>query len=90
MEGKQIETGKEENDSKGWPNYCYCCKEWLLEAARGPLLIFPGGSDRKEFDYNAADLDSIPELSISPGEGMATHFSILAWRTPWTEEPGGI
>ena len=20
---------------------------------------------------------------------MATHFSILAWRTPWTEEPGG-
>ena len=19
---------------------------------------------------------------------MATHFSILAWRTPWTEEPG--
>ena len=23
-------------------------------------------------------------------EGMATHSSILAWRTPWTEEPGGI
>ena len=21
-------------------------------------------------------------------EGMATHFSILAWRIPWTEEPG--
>ena len=21
---------------------------------------------------------------------MATHSSILAWRTPWTEEPGGI
>ena len=20
-------------------------------------------------------------------EGMETHFSILAWRTPWTEEP---
>ena len=20
---------------------------------------------------------------------MATHFNILAWRTPWTEEPGG-
>ena len=20
--------------------------------------------------------------------GMATHFSILAWRIPWTEEPG--
>ena len=21
---------------------------------------------------------------------MATHYSILAWRTPWTEEPGGL
>ena len=23
-------------------------------------------------------------------EGMATHSSILAWRIPWTEEPGGF
>ena len=23
-------------------------------------------------------------------KGMATHTSILAWRTPWTEEPGGL
>ena len=23
-------------------------------------------------------------------EGMAIHFSILAWRLPWTEEPGGL
>ena len=22
-------------------------------------------------------------------EGMATHSSILAWRIPWTKEPGG-
>ena len=22
--------------------------------------------------------------------GIATHFSILAWRIPWTEEPGGL
>ena len=21
---------------------------------------------------------------------MATHYSILAWETPWTEEPGGL
>ena len=26
-----------------------------------------------------------------PGEkGMATHSSTLAWRIPWTEEPGGL
>ena len=23
-------------------------------------------------------------------EGMATHSSILAWRIPWTEKPGGL
>ena len=26
----------------------------------------------------------------TPEEGMATHSSILAWRTRWTEEPGGL
>ena len=24
------------------------------------------------------------------GEGIAAHSSVLAWRIPWTEEPGGI
>ena len=23
-------------------------------------------------------------------KGMATHYSILAWRVPWMEEPGGL
>ena len=23
-------------------------------------------------------------------KGMATHFSILAWRIPWTEQTGGL
>ena len=23
-------------------------------------------------------------------KGTATHFSILAWRIPWTEDPGGL
>ena len=23
-------------------------------------------------------------------KGVATHSSVLAWRTPWTEEPGGL
>ena len=26
----------------------------------------------------------------SPGQGNATHSSILAWRIPWMEEPGGL
>jgi len=28
--------------------------------------------------------------SLLMGEAMATHSSILAWRTPWTEEPCGL
>ena len=39
---------------------------------------------------NTGDAGSIPGSGISPGEGMATHSSILAWRIPWTEEPGGL
>ena len=23
-------------------------------------------------------------------KGMATHSNVLAWRTPWTEKPGGL
>ena len=32
----------------------------------------------------------IPGLGRSPGGGHATVSSILAWRIPWTEEPGGL
>ena len=31
-----------------------------------------------------------PWLGRSPGGGHATHSSILAWRMPWTEDPGGL
>ena len=42
---------------------------------------------------NAGDVrDSglIPGSGRSPNEGVATHSRILAWRIPWTEEPGGL
>ena len=28
--------------------------------------------------------------TISLEKEMATHSSVLVWRTPWTEEPGGL
>ena len=39
----------------------------------------PGGSDGKEFAYNAGDLGSIPGSGRSPGEGNgnALHYSFL-------------
>ena len=36
------------------------------------------------------DSGSISGLGKPPEEGMATHFSILAWRIPWTEEPSRL
>ena len=36
------------------------------------------------------DLGSIPRWGRSLEEGRATYLSILAWRTLWTEEPGGL
>ena len=36
------------------------------------------------------DPSSISALRRSPEKGMETHPSILAWRIPWTEEPGRL
>ena len=39
---------------------------------------------------NAGEVYSIPGSGRSPGEGNATHSSILARRIPWIEEPGRL
>ena len=52
--------------------------------------FLPCGSDSKESAYNAGDPCSIPGLKRSPEEGMAIHSSVLAWRIPWAEDPGGV
>jgi len=54
------------------------------------MLCFPGGSDGKESACNAGHLGSILGWADPLGKGMATHSSILAWRIPRTEEPGGL
>ena len=36
------------------------------------------------------DVGSVPRRGRSPEGWHATHSSILAWRTPLTEEPGGL
>ena len=42
------------------------------------------GSAGKEFACNEGDLGSIHRLGRSPGKGIGSHYSILAWRIPWT------
>ena len=73
---------------------------WLLLNKGGQGLIsgFPWGSAGKESACNIGDPGSIPGSGRSPGEGndyplqylFFFHCSILAWRIPWTEKPGGL
>ena len=53
----------------------------------GLILGFPGGSYGRKSACN-----TIQSLSCEDPleEGMATHSTNLAWRIPWTEEPGGL
>ena len=54
---------------------------------------FPGGSGVKNLSWHAGDAR---DVSLIPGqedpleEKMATHSSIFAWKTPWTEGTGGF
>ena len=50
------------------------------------LVVFPGVSEVKASACNVEDLGWEDPLE----KEMATHSSILAWRIPWTEEPGGL
>ena len=58
----------------------------FLSAERG----FHGGSVGKNPPASAGDKSSIPGWGRPPEEGVAAHSSLLAWRIPWTEEPGGL
>ena len=53
-------------------------------------LGFPGGSDAKDSACNLGDLGLALGWEDLLEDGMATHSSILAWRIPWTKEPGGL
>ena len=54
------------------------------------FMGFPSVSDGKESASNAGDLSLIPAWEDPLEKGIATHSSILAWRIPQTEEPGGL
>ena len=50
---------------------------------------FPVYSSGKESACHAGDLGSIPAWEDPLEKDVATYSSILAWRIPCTEEPGG-
>ena len=51
------------------------------------LRSSPGGSMVKNLSVNAGDVGLMSGQEDPLEKEMATHFSILAWEIPWTEEP---
>ena len=62
----------------------------LVERKNAFFFFLRGGSDGKESACNVGDLHSIPGSEDPLEKGMAIHSSILAWRIPWTKEPGRL
>ena len=63
---------------------------WVTRPNLAMCWVFPGGTVVKNPPANAGDArdkGSIPGLGRSPGGGMTTHSSSLAWEIPGTEEP---
>ena len=51
---------------------------------------FSGVSDGNESTCNAGDWVRSLGWEDLPEKGKATHSSIVAWRIPWAEGPGGL
>jgi len=58
-----------------------------LQSCLGDVEGFPHSSVGKDSACKAGDPGSIPGSGDPLEKEMATYFSILAWRIPWTEEP---
>ena len=63
---------------------------WPPICMRWGLLWRLGGKYSACRTEATGDMGSIPGSGRSPGEDMPPHSSVLDWRIPWTEEPGGL
>ena len=62
---------------------------WLKQKGISQVVLVVNNPPANAGDIRT--LDSIPGSGRSPGGGhTATHSSSLAWKIPWTEEPGGL
>ena len=77
------ETGQKPGETdRGAERFVFLCVRQVSQV----------GLEVKNLPASAGDIrdtGSIPGSDDPLEEGMATHSSILAWRSPWTEEPGG-
>ena len=76
------------SQAKAGPSYS---DFWPSTILWGPPTLegFPGSSNGQELPATQETWVWSLGREDPPKEGMATHSGILAWRIPWTEEPGG-
>ena len=65
---------------------CICRKNLIHKVCSIAMYL----SDHEESACNAGDPGPIPWSGRSPGGGNGNLLQILAWRIPWTEEPGRL
>ena len=61
------------------------------ESEKEQIYVYGGTSGKEPVNEgDVRDAGSTPGSGDPLEEGMATHSRALAWRIPWTEEPGGL
>ena len=88
-------VSKSQTQLSDWTTTLYCIWSLLFQswAHTVSILGFPGSSDSKASACNAGEFDPwVRSLGREDPleKEMATHSSTLAWRIPWTEEPGRL
>ena len=74
--------------TKSWTQLKWLSMQTLFHMGASQVMLVVKNPPVNTGDIR--DVGSIPGLGRSLEVGMATHSSILAWRMPWTEEPGGL
>ena len=93
--------GRKESDTMEHLTFTFAswnCPGWAwlhgiqfeIHWCKGKSMGFPGGSAVRNPPAIAGDAGSFPGSGRSLQEEMAAHSSILAWKIPWTEEPGRL
>ena len=65
-------------------------KSFHLHLWNQVLMNFPCGPDSKPSVYKVGDRGSIPSCEDPLEKEMAIHSRTIAWKIPWTEEPGRL
>ena len=67
-----------------WLPFCFCLVKRWVSPVTHLVKNLPAIQETKETPVWSLGQEDPPK------EEMATHSSILAWKTPWTEEPGRL